>query len=64
MDRGLRRVTLNTFDQVPWNRPYYERCGYRPLRAEEITPGLARLRAREMELGLDTWPRPCMARDL
>jgi GNAT superfamily N-acetyltransferase len=63
-EHALRRVTLNTFDLVPWNRPYYERCGYRPLSGHELTPGLVRLRAREAELGLDAWPRLCMARDL
>lgn len=63
-ERGLRRVTLNTFDDVLWNRPYYARCGYRLLNAQEVTPGLARLRVREAELGLDAWPRVCMAREL
>jgi ribosomal protein S18 acetylase RimI-like enzyme len=63
-EHDLSRVTLNTFDSVPWNRPYYVRCGYRPLGDDEVTPGLARLRAREAESGLDAWPRLCMARDL
>ncbi|HVV75643.1 MAG TPA: GNAT family N-acetyltransferase [Mycobacteriales bacterium] len=63
-ERGLGRITLCTFDEVPWNRPYYEQRGYRRLADHEVTPGLAGLRAHEAELGLDAWPRLCMARDL
>jgi len=63
-EQGLHRVTLTTFDQVLWNRPHYERCGYRPLREDEVTPGLAALRAHEADIGLDEWPRLCMTRDI
>ena len=26
---GLPALTLTTFTEVPWNAPYYERCGFR-----------------------------------
>jgi ribosomal protein S18 acetylase RimI-like enzyme len=55
-------LTLTTFLDVPWNAPYYQRCGFRII--DEITPGLARIRAHEAALGLDRWPRVCMRRDV
>ncbi|MFR9675694.1 GNAT family N-acetyltransferase [Streptomyces sp. TR06-5] len=62
--RGLPALTLTTFTEVPWNAPYYERCGFRRLGAAETTPGLRALRAREAAAGLDRWPRVCMRRPL
>jgi GNAT superfamily N-acetyltransferase len=61
---GLPALTLTTFADVPWNGPYYERCGFRVLDDAEITPGLREIRAHEIALGLDRWPRVCMRRDL
>ena len=49
---------------MPWNGPYYERCGFRVLADDELTPGLREIRAHEIALGLDRWPRVCMRRDL
>jgi GNAT superfamily N-acetyltransferase len=62
--RGLPAVTLTTFAQVPWNAPYYERLGFRPLADDEITPGLAEIRRREHANGLDKWPRVSMRREV
>ena len=61
---GVRALTLTTFSEVPWNAPYYERCGFRRLDEAELTPGLRAIRRREAERGLDRWPRVCMRRDL
>ena len=63
-ERDLPAVTLTTFLDVAWNAPYYERCGFRVLRPDEVTPELAAIRRHEAELGLDQWPRVCMRRDL
>jgi hypothetical protein len=49
---------------VPWNAPYYVRCGFRVLDDAEVTPGLRAIRRREAEMGLDRWPRVCMRRDI
>jgi N-acetylglutamate synthase-like GNAT family acetyltransferase len=38
---GLPALTLTTFAHVPWNAPYYARCGFRVLDDAEITPGVA-----------------------
>ncbi|RLU83690.1 GNAT family N-acetyltransferase [Streptomyces griseocarneus] len=62
--QGAAALTLTTFTEVPWNGPYYERCGFRWLKDAEITPGLREIRAAETAHGLDRWPRGCMRREL
>ncbi len=62
--QGLRAITLTTYVEVDWNGPYYERLGFRYLTPEEETPGLRAIRRHERALGLDAWPRACMARIL
>jgi ribosomal protein S18 acetylase RimI-like enzyme len=57
-------LTLTTFAEVPWNAPYYARCGFRILGDDELTPGLRAIRRKEAEHGLDRWPRVCMRLDL
>ncbi|MCX5213942.1 GNAT family N-acetyltransferase [Kitasatospora sp. NBC_00240] len=60
---GATALTLTTFAEVPWNAPYYARCGFRPLGADEVTPGLREIRRQEAAHGLDRWPRLCMRRE-
>jgi GNAT superfamily N-acetyltransferase len=48
---GYPAITLITYADVPWNGPYYARRGF--VETSDVTPGLAALRARETELGLD-----------
>jgi GNAT superfamily N-acetyltransferase len=62
--KGRAAVTLTTFSEVPWNRPWYERRGYRVLAEEEWTPGLAARRQEETEHGLDPDLRVIMAKAL
>ncbi len=59
---GLPAMTLTTFADVPWNAPYYVRCGFRVLDHAEVTAGLRAIRQREDSAGLDRWPRVCMRR--
>ena len=61
---GISALTLITFIEVPWNAPYYVRCGFRYLDEIELTPGLWAIRRQEAAHGLDRWPRVCMRRDL
>ncbi|MGH3660614.1 MAG: GNAT family N-acetyltransferase [Micromonosporaceae bacterium] len=61
---GLSAVTLTTFTDVPWNGPYYARCGFQPLDESTLTPGLREIRKQETAHGLDKWPRHCMRRVL
>ncbi|OEJ28312.1 GNAT family N-acetyltransferase [Streptomyces agglomeratus] len=59
---GTPALTLTTFTEVPWNAPYYARCGFRLLDDSGLTPGLRRIRRSEAAHGLDRWPRTCMRR--
>src|SRR5262245_52260659 len=61
---GVPALTLTTFADVPWNGPYYLRCGFVLLNDSELTPGLRAIRRRETTHGLDRWPRICMRRRL
>ena len=60
----LAALTLTTFAELPWNAPYYRRCGFAELSIEQQTLGLQEKRAHEARLGLDAWPRVCMRREL
>ena len=62
--KGLATVTLTTFRDVPWNRPWYERRGYRVLAEDEWTPGLVARREEEAAHGLDPDQRVVMAKAL
>jgi GNAT superfamily N-acetyltransferase len=60
---GFASMTLTTYRDVPWNGPFYEKLGFRPL--TELTPGLAALREHERAIGEDSYgPRLAMRRDL
>ncbi|MEV0389364.1 GNAT family N-acetyltransferase [Nonomuraea sp. NPDC050643] len=61
---GIPALTLTTFTHVPWNGPYYARCGFVPLDDTRLPPGLRAVRRHEAAHGLDRWPRVCMRRDL
>ncbi|MFK0256144.1 GNAT family N-acetyltransferase [Streptomyces sp. NPDC090445] len=61
---GAPALTLTTFTQVPWNAPYYARCGFRLMDDSSLTPGLRQIREHEAAHGLDRWPRACMRRAL
>jgi GNAT superfamily N-acetyltransferase len=63
-ERRMPALTLDTFADVPWNAPYYERCGFRRLSQAELTPGLRAKQEEEAARGLDAWPRVCMYRAL
>jgi len=62
--RGISGLTLTTFAEVPWNAPYYARCGFRVLDESELSPGMRAVRDREIAHGLHRWPRVYMRRDL
>lgn len=62
--RSHGAVTLTTFHDVPWNRPWYERHGFRVLRDSELTAGLREVRDKEAGMGLPADLRVVMRRDL
>jgi GNAT superfamily N-acetyltransferase len=63
-ERGLRRITLTTFRDVPWNAAYYERLGFRMIPQSEWSSTLAERMGAESSRGLDAWPRVAMSRDV
>jgi hypothetical protein len=63
-ERSLCGLTLTTFSHVPWNRPLYERLGFRVLADEKLSPELRRVRAAEAVEGLDPTLPVCMRRDI
>ncbi len=60
--QGLAALTLTTFAEVPWNAPYYLRCGFVVVPDAQLSPGLRAIRRSEAARGLDRWPRVCMSR--
>lgn len=63
-DRGLRRATLTTFSEIPWNAAYYARLGFTVLPQAEWGQELRAKVAEEAAHGLDRWPRVVMAAEL
>jgi N-acetylglutamate synthase-like GNAT family acetyltransferase len=61
---GIGALTLTTFAEVPWNAPYYARCGFRVLDDSQLSPGMRAIWDREIAHGLHRWPRVFMRRDL
>jgi hypothetical protein len=51
---------LCTYAEIPWNGPYYASRGF--VETDEVTPGLAELRAWERDVGLDALGRRCVMR--
>jgi ribosomal protein S18 acetylase RimI-like enzyme len=63
-DRGLEAVTLTTFRDVPWNRPWYAALGFRDMGDEELGPELRALVASEDAAGLRRDQRVVMRCDV
>jgi GNAT superfamily N-acetyltransferase len=63
-ERGLRRMVLTTFRELPFNAPWYARCGFVELAPAELDDALERVLAAEVEAGLDGEARCAMARVL
>jgi GNAT superfamily N-acetyltransferase len=58
--RGLPAVTLTTFRDIPWNAPFYARCGFVELSDDQLGPFLTLVRDKEVEIGLDVANRCAM----
>ncbi|HEX7037389.1 MAG TPA: GNAT family N-acetyltransferase [Pseudomonadales bacterium] len=50
--RRLDRVTLTTFEDLPWNAPFYERLGFRTLAPNELSASLATILEHERAVGM------------
>lgn len=62
--RGLRRVTLTTFRDVPFNAPLYRSWGFVDLTPSELPAFLRAIREEEGAGELRAWPRVAMAREV
>ena len=62
--QGVPALTLTTFQDVPWNGPYYTRLGFRTLDPETLSHDLRAIRQREQAGGLPMEHRICMQLDL
>lgn len=45
-------VTLTTFEDLPWNGPFYRKAGFRALGDEELSPSLRAILVQEARLGM------------
>lgn len=58
--RGIGRLTLTTYRDVPWNAPYYARLGFRVVPIESLGPAHRALWTSQGEQGLDLAKRVAM----
>lgn len=49
---GYPSLTLTTFGTLPWNAPFYERIGFKPLADSELSEALSHQLTEEMKLGM------------
>lgn len=52
VDRDLSGITLTTFQDLPWNAPFYEKRGFRTLSNSELNPRLRDILNQEESLGM------------
>jgi GNAT superfamily N-acetyltransferase len=57
---GHTALTLTTFRDVPWNAPFYARCGFSVLEPAELSPALRVVVEEEAARGLDPATRVVM----
>lgn len=62
-DRRLRSVTLSTFRDPPWNRPFYRKLGFRDIKPARLEPWMEEIQAAQAET-LDIDKRCFMRRRL
>ena len=60
--RGVRRLTLTTFRDIPWNGPYYARIGFREVPDLGAEVFLGRQIAEQVRSGFPRETRMAMAR--
>lgn len=61
-DRRLKKVTLSTFRDLPWNGPFYRRHGFRELPRRRMEKWMIEIESAQDDRGLDLRSRCFMAR--
>ena len=64
VERGRDEMTLTTFEDVPWNAPYYRRLGFREVTEAKWSDGIRRIMQSERDHGLAAWPRVVMKKSV
>jgi len=60
--QGYESITLTTFRDVPWNRPFYARLGFAVVPPEELSDALRTVVDDETRRGIDPSRRVVMKR--
>ncbi|MFN4186000.1 MAG: GNAT family N-acetyltransferase, partial [Hyphomonas sp.] len=63
-DRGLKRVVLSTFRDLPWNGPFYKKNGFRELPRKRMEKWMIEIESVQDDNGLNVRERCFMARRL
>jgi predicted N-acetyltransferase YhbS len=58
--QGYRIVSLSTFQDIPWNAPFYSKLRFYPVDEAELTIGFQQIRRKELEAGLPIADRVIM----
>ena len=62
--QGYSICSLSTFQDIPWNAPFYAKLGFSPVEEAELTPGFQQIRFNELAAGLPMADRIIMYRRL
>ncbi|MFT6559582.1 MAG: GNAT superfamily N-acetyltransferase [Sneathiella sp.] len=63
-DQGFQKITLTTYEFIPFNAPFYQAMGYSIFSPAKGWPSLLETRQQEKAHGLDVQPRVCMYKNL
>lgn len=63
-NREATRISVFTFEHVPWNAPYYRRLGFEDLDIDNVGKELAAIWQAERLTDLANWVRIALARPL
>ena len=63
-NHGLKRLSLSTDREAPWNGPFYSRLGLREISGEFVGPGHLAISEKEEDEGLDMDRRCIMVKNL
>lgn len=64
LDNGYKRLTLTTFEKVPWNGLYYQKLGFNVIEAPAQNDALKAVLAKEREENTVAWERCAMIKAL
>lgn len=63
-EQGIEKVTLTTFEDIPWNAPFYKKLGFKILEESEITPELKQIYEQELADNAVDWNRCAMSLEI